>query len=70
MRKKIDGFEWVHIADLTKSSQGFDQAITVTFTSEAGLETYNTHSDHMRIQELAQGIVEDFATYEYWEKIE
>lgn len=69
MTEKIDGLEWVHIADLTQSSQGFEQAITLTFKTKAGLQAYEVHPDHLRIQELAGGIVADFASYEFWDRI-
>ena len=70
MRKKVDGLEWVHVADLKESSQGFDQAITFTFASLAGYELFEKHPDHKRIQELSSGNIKDVESYEYWEKIE
>jgi hypothetical protein len=70
MKKKIDVLEKVYVVDLSRSSQGFDQAISVTFASQAGLELYNTQPGHLRIQHLSQKIKEDFASYEYWGKME
>lgn len=70
LTNKIEGLEWVHIADLTQSSHGFEQAITLTFKTKAGLEAYEAHPDHLRIQEIAGGIVTDFASYEFWDRIE
>ena len=65
---KIDGFKSIEINEVSKSDEGYDHALILKFSSNSGLETYEKHPDHLRIQEIAPPLVRGFLLYEYWEE--
>jgi hypothetical protein len=70
MPDKIDGFESIEVNETSKSNEGYDHVLILRFRTKKGLETYEKHPDHLRIQEIAPPLVSGFLLYEYWRKTE
>lgn len=65
---KIDGFESIDVLKTSLSNEGFDHVLNLKFKTKEGLEAYEKHPDHLRIQKLAPSLVSGFLLYEYWIK--
>ena len=62
---KVDGFDSIEINKLSSSKEGYEHVLILSFSSKKGIEMYEKHSDHLRIQELAPPLVSGFLLYEY-----
>ena len=63
---KIEGFENIDIVNLAVSTDKFDTIIIQEYVSEAALEQYQQHPDHLRIVEIAPSALSNLSKFDYW----
>ena len=63
--EKIEGLEHVSISKHVQSSEVYDIRIALQFTSKKILKSYQDHEDHARIVQLAEGLISDYAYFQF-----
>ena len=64
---KIDGFEQAKFIKPIRANKDHELIIIMRFESQAALDVYQKHPDHLKIKELALPLLEDLTKYDYWE---